>query len=190
MPKVTDAHLAARRRQIMDAAAAAFAERGFAGTSMADIVRASGLSVGAVYRYFSSKEELVLAVVAGRDGRQESGGFPEESAGELLRRLIGYVAAPDGAVHARLVSVIWGDATVSPRLAAVARERHADLERHLAALLASGSPQGADEDVTAAAQVALAALIGYSALVSTDIPVDTERFLRVLERLFPSPGSG
>ncbi|MET9045706.1 MULTISPECIES: TetR/AcrR family transcriptional regulator [unclassified Streptomyces] len=188
MPKVTQAHLDARRRQIVEAATAAFTERGFAGTSMADIVRATGLSTGAVYRYFPSKEHLVLAVVAGRDGQQERGGFPSESAAALLGRLTGYIAPPDGTAHARLVSLIWGDAAVTPQLATVARERHDALQRHLTSLLdterTTGREDGPEpEDSTAVAQVALAALIGYAALVATDTPVDTDGFLRVLERM-------
>ncbi|MFE2336604.1 TetR/AcrR family transcriptional regulator [Streptomyces coelicoflavus] len=188
MPKVTQAHLDARRRQIVDAATAAFAERGFARTSMADIVRATGLSTGAVYRYFPSKEHLVLAVVAGRDGQQETGGFPPESAAELLRRLIGYVTPPEGMEHARLVSLIWGDASVTPHLATVARERHDALQRHLTSVLdvrrMPGSEYGPEpEGSGAVAQVALASLIGYAALVATDTPVDTEGFLRVLGRM-------
>ena len=38
-----------------------FAERGFHRATMQDIVRASGLSVGAIYTYFKSKSDLILA---------------------------------------------------------------------------------------------------------------------------------
>ena len=44
MPKVSASHLAARREQIIEAAQALFAERGFSRTTMADVVAASGLS--------------------------------------------------------------------------------------------------------------------------------------------------
>jgi AcrR family transcriptional regulator len=62
MPRVTDAHLTARRDQIIDAATLRFAANGFRATGMADIIAASGLSAGAVYRYFRSKDELVEAI--------------------------------------------------------------------------------------------------------------------------------
>ena len=62
MPKVSDAYLAARRRQILDAAAACFARDGFHRTSMQDIVRESGISAGLVYRYFAGKEAVGGAV--------------------------------------------------------------------------------------------------------------------------------
>ena len=64
MPKVSADHLEARRAQIVQAATRLFAERGFSRTTMAEVVAASGLSNGAVYHYFPSKSELVLAVVA------------------------------------------------------------------------------------------------------------------------------
>lgn len=49
------------RRVILESAAAAFARRGLAGTSLNDLVRASGLTKGAFYFHFSSKEELAVA---------------------------------------------------------------------------------------------------------------------------------
>ena len=57
MPRVSDEHLAARRQQILDAARACFLRNGFHATSMQDVIGEAGLSVGAVYRYFKSKNE-------------------------------------------------------------------------------------------------------------------------------------
>lgn len=62
MPKVTEEHLEARRRQIVDAALECFARHGFTGTTVLDICAAAGLSPGAVYRYFGSKEDIIAAV--------------------------------------------------------------------------------------------------------------------------------
>ena len=185
MPKVSAGHLAARREQIIQAAMGLFAERGFAGTTMADVVAASGLSTGAVYNYFPSKSDLVLAAAAGRDGTVE-GKFTEEAPADLIARLAGYVAPGDGAAHARFVAQIWGDAAVTPDLAAVARGAHQRLEEHLSGLLSGQSPEhGGDEaEAAAVARVALASLVGLAALVASDIPVDTESFVRVVTRLF------
>ncbi|WP_322796046.1 helix-turn-helix domain-containing protein [Tepidiforma sp.] len=58
MAKVTEAHLEARRRSILDAASRVFSEKGVAGATMAEIAREAGLSAGAIYRYFASKEDL------------------------------------------------------------------------------------------------------------------------------------
>ena len=61
MPKVTDAHVEARRQQILEAAHACFARGGFHQTSIQDICQESGLSPGAVYKYFPSKEHIIAA---------------------------------------------------------------------------------------------------------------------------------
>jgi AcrR family transcriptional regulator len=46
---------------------ACFARQGYHATSMDDVVRESGLSVGAIYSYFPSKEELFLALIDDRN---------------------------------------------------------------------------------------------------------------------------
>jgi AcrR family transcriptional regulator len=64
MPKVTEEHVAARRHQILSAALRCFAREGFHRTTMQDIFRESDLSPGAVYSYFTGKNELMLAIIA------------------------------------------------------------------------------------------------------------------------------
>ncbi len=49
------------REQILEVAAAAFARDGYAGTSLNELIRASGLTKGAFYFHFDSKEALALA---------------------------------------------------------------------------------------------------------------------------------
>jgi AcrR family transcriptional regulator len=61
MPRVTQQHEQAVRDRIVRAALQVFAEHGFHRATMQDIVRASGLSVGAIYTYFKSKSDLILA---------------------------------------------------------------------------------------------------------------------------------
>jgi AcrR family transcriptional regulator len=51
-----------RRKEILAAAKACFARDGFHATTMRDIYRESGLSPGAVYNHFASKEEIVRAL--------------------------------------------------------------------------------------------------------------------------------
>jgi AcrR family transcriptional regulator len=66
MPKVSAAHEQQRRDQILTAAISCFARQGYHATSMDDVVRESGLSVGAIYTYFPSKEDLFLALAEAR----------------------------------------------------------------------------------------------------------------------------
>src|ERR1700731_3650189 len=46
------------RRKIIEAAAPIFNQRGFEGSSLNDLMEATGLKKGGIYRHFSSKEEL------------------------------------------------------------------------------------------------------------------------------------
>ena len=63
MPKVTEQYRDARRGQILDAARRCFLRDGFHETSMHDLFAEVGLSSGAVYRYFASKDELIIAML-------------------------------------------------------------------------------------------------------------------------------
>jgi AcrR family transcriptional regulator len=66
MPRVSPGHEQQRRDQILNAAQACFARQGYHATAMDDVVRESGLSVGAIYTYFPSKEDLFLALADAR----------------------------------------------------------------------------------------------------------------------------
>ena len=54
----------AKRRQITDAGRALFLSQGFARTSMDAVTAEAGVSKQTVYAYFSSKDELLVAIVA------------------------------------------------------------------------------------------------------------------------------
>ena len=58
MPRVSAAHEQEVRDRIVQAATRAFGTKGYQGATIADVVRESGLSVGAIYTYFSGKDEL------------------------------------------------------------------------------------------------------------------------------------
>lgn len=62
-PRTQAERKAQTRRLILDRAAEAFARDGFAGTSLNDVIAGSGLTKGAFYFHFPSKEELAVAVV-------------------------------------------------------------------------------------------------------------------------------
>lgn len=53
----------ARPPEILEAALALFAERGFAATRLEDVATAAGISKGTIYLYFPTKEDLFRAVV-------------------------------------------------------------------------------------------------------------------------------
>ncbi|HEY9424828.1 MAG TPA: helix-turn-helix domain-containing protein, partial [Microterricola sp.] len=55
------------RQKILDAAMEAFAEFGYRATTMKDVAERAGISARGLVHHFSSKEELLTAVLAGHD---------------------------------------------------------------------------------------------------------------------------
>ncbi|MFD2474116.1 TetR/AcrR family transcriptional regulator [Amycolatopsis silviterrae] len=62
MPRITAERRAANRSQIVAAARRCFSREGFHQTSMPDIAAEANVSVGAPYRYFASKEEIIVEI--------------------------------------------------------------------------------------------------------------------------------
>jgi AcrR family transcriptional regulator len=54
---------ATKRHQLLQAAAAVFARKGYHAARIADIARAAGVAKGTVYEYFPTKEELFYALL-------------------------------------------------------------------------------------------------------------------------------
>lgn len=69
---------ATTHQRLLTAAAALFAERGYSGTSMADIAERVGVRKASLYNYYPSKEEILMHVL-----RQGIRAWGEASGGEL-----------------------------------------------------------------------------------------------------------
>jgi AcrR family transcriptional regulator len=82
MPRLKPDTQRARREHILDAAERCFARAGFHATTMQHICREAGVSPGAFYVYFDSKEALIA-------------GISERSRAELTERLAVLAGAPD-----------------------------------------------------------------------------------------------
>ena len=63
MPRISEERRDTRRQQILDAARACMLEHGLEAVSMEMIIARSGLSTGAVYRYFKGKDEIIEAAI-------------------------------------------------------------------------------------------------------------------------------
>ncbi len=79
MPRVSVEHEQAVRARIVESALRVFAEKGYHGATIGDVVRDSGLSVGAIYTYFRGKDELFFATCEYSAG---------QGLGELGNRLV------------------------------------------------------------------------------------------------------
>ena len=180
MPKVTQEHRDAQRRQILAAAREVFAAKGFAQTSTGEIVAASGLSTGAVYSYFPSKNDLIAAVC--EDAVHNLIDLASiRDAAELLDRIRGRHSG-----HARLMAQVWAEAAVSPDLAAQIRAQLTqDLEK-VAGLIrqdrcARGLPDSPDASGVAGALLAM--LTGYSQRLAIGQDIDTTAFRQAVQTL-------
>ncbi|MFI6938879.1 TetR/AcrR family transcriptional regulator [Streptomyces sp. NPDC050418] len=128
MARVSQEHLDARRRQIIVGARRCFARNGFHATSMQDVLKEVGLSAGAVYRYFSGKEELIEAIVQEafegiRDAFAEAAELrppllPDEFLSHVLRRVLDGPGEGDEQAFAELVLQVWAETLRNGELSA------------------------------------------------------------------------
>ena len=63
MPKVSEEHRQRRREEILDAARRCFARYGYEGATVARLEEETGLSRGAIFNYFPTKEAIFIALV-------------------------------------------------------------------------------------------------------------------------------
>jgi AcrR family transcriptional regulator len=132
MPKVSEQHREARREQIIDAAIACIATKGFHRTSMADIIAESGLSAGAIYLQFAGKQDIALAVGKRVLGHRMSevetllatGALPRPS--EVLRLLTSGLTRE--LRDTRMLVQLWGEAVTSDDVSDLVKPIFTDLQ--------------------------------------------------------------
>ena len=140
MPKVSQQYLDARREHILSAARRCFLRDGFHSTSMQDLFAEAGLSSGAVYRYFPSKEDMIIAIAA--ENIQDVLAMisavathqPGRSVGAVMADLLAMVRAKhDEDELAGLAVLTWAEALRNPALAT----QFTDLLRQMRTTLAT-----------------------------------------------------
>lgn len=87
MPRVSQDHLDARRRQILDGSRACFARHGYEGATVRRLEEATGLSRGAIFHHFRDKESLFLAL-AEDDARRMADVVGEQGLVQVMRDLL------------------------------------------------------------------------------------------------------
>lgn len=187
MPKVSDAHRESRREEILGAARRRFASEGFHATSMQDILDESGLSAGAVYRYFSGKSDIVSAVAAENVGSLlESLGCHADHAEDVtvadavIAVLHRIRAKHDAGAGAQLALQVWAESVRDPELREHFAGTHQQFRTIVAALLRRRHPDlGDDADCIAGAACALVpGYIHQLALLDDAATADFEQGVR------------
>lgn len=104
----------AKKDLIADAALACFLSSGYGGTTMDDIVKASGISKGGIYWHFKSKDEIVLYIIEKCFSewnnefatRLNSDDTAKEALGKFVDYYLGVIVAPVLAVtHEFLLNI-------------------------------------------------------------------------------------
>lgn len=173
MPKVTEEHRLARRAQIVAAARACVIEDGFHKTTMADVIRASGLSAGAVYGYFKSKEEIVGAIAEDALSTVDElfeqilaseGPLTPRAALEIALEHVVQVAERPGGDVTRVGVQAWAEALRNPGVMATAVDAYTRLRGHFEAFARRAQADGTldpDADPKHVAQVLFGILPGF-----------------------------
>ncbi|MBK1782889.1 TetR/AcrR family transcriptional regulator [Prauserella cavernicola] len=87
MPRVSQDHLDARRRQILDGARACFGRHGYEGATVRRLEEATQLSRGAIFHHFRDKESLFLAL-AEDDAARMGDVVAEQGLVQVMRDLL------------------------------------------------------------------------------------------------------
>jgi TetR/AcrR family transcriptional regulator, transcriptional repressor of aconitase len=191
MAKVSQEHLDARRRQILEGARRCFVRNGFHASSMQHVLAEVGLSPGAVYRYFRGKDEIVAAIATQAIG-QVLEAVSTAAAADPPPPIEDVIAGAAEALlrldeehgNARLALQVWGEATRSPVIAEAFTEAYREIREQYAALLRAyeddESPDGASD---AGAKALTAILPGYilqHVLLGDITPEDIREGLRAV----------
>jgi AcrR family transcriptional regulator len=108
-----------KRKAILQASKLLFAQKGFYGTAISDIVRETGMTVGAIYTYFASKDEIVRAIVdegwsdlyARLERDLGEAGTAEEKLRLLIERFL-----PEVVADVDLITILLSEAVTCTRL--------------------------------------------------------------------------
>jgi AcrR family transcriptional regulator len=187
MPRVDEDYLQSRRRQIMDAAVACFSREGFHRTTMQAIVAETGLSAGAIYRYFPAKEDIVAAIAADHHTREAAvleGARTATGAADVLRDLahvsLGRLSDPEEQRWRRVTVQLWGEALRDERVMQIVRSGVDEPIEIIAALLRRGQQDGsvpAGIDPRSAARVCAAIFQGLVLQQACDPGLDIDSYI-------------
>ena len=183
MPKITEAKRDARRQQILAAARRCFSRDGFHATTTADIVRESGISQGALYLYFSTKDEIIAALAD--DRRQSDAMISALAEGEqdpvqglaVLLDLYGKSLSDKRRLEERRVGVQgWAEALRSPQIRASVTGNLNAVRREIVRLVERGPAAGqirADVDPEGVARTLIALFQGLILQTAWGEPLET-----------------
>jgi TetR/AcrR family transcriptional regulator, transcriptional repressor of aconitase len=195
MPKVSQQHRDARREQILAAARRCFLRDGFHATSMQDLFAEAGLSSGAVYSYFASKDDVIAAIAeenmlsVAELVRTVTTRQPGRSVGAVLADVMDMLHAKDTQDGlGKLIVIAWSEALRSPALAARFTALIAQIQANLAEVIRH-SPGNLPGDVSTdvLATTLLSLVPGYLLQLALRGPAAVEGVPDTVRALWPAP---
>lgn len=187
-PRVSDEHKERRREAILDAAMEVFLGRGYQVATINDISAECGMSVGAIYRYFRNKGEIMLTLVEERLGRTpELFARLTEEAGDPWERLHRCVDLFTSALRVRhpatgrLLLVTMAEAVQDGEVRRGLHDRFRALVEYLSGIIRDGVAAGLfrpDVDPVALAAVLMSAADGVAIYWVTGSPEVDPRTMR------------
>jgi len=183
MARVTEAHVDARKAQILDAAWDCFARRGYHQTTMQDIAGTAGISAGAIYRYFPGKEAVLGAINARlREQRKQIVTQVRASTDDplaVLRTIGGYMMAafthPGFETDARINMEIWPEVIRNRKLKEDLQDDLAYWREVVTTLLAAAQKRGEIPEHTKPESLVILFICAYEGLRHYAL-VDPEHF--------------
>jgi len=192
MPKVVPEYKEEAKSRILEAANKVFAEKGYHEATMDDIAKRLGVSKGAIYLYFASKEDLFEAMCktapqAFKEILYSSFGTdtnPVQSATQFFDKMLKLSASNPG-----LSFEILSEASRNPNLKRILRQNHAEYEEVLTSFLAEGRKRRIVADnlnIHSLANSLIALWNGLETLLVSGLPVDDARqaWLEALKAIF------
>jgi len=161
MPRTSAAHASEMRERILDGAHRAMLAGGYRGTTMPAIAAEADVSVGLLYRYFESKEELFLAMCESVTQAQldelaaQIGQITDVR--ERLARAVGYfVESLDTEHWGAVVTTGWAEADIKPALRDMLRRRCDQIRAFAAMFLREAIARGEIEPDVEVEELSLA----------------------------------
>ncbi len=165
-----------RRGLIEDAAARLFAQRGYAATTVDDIVAEAGVSKPMLYRHFESKKELHMKLLehrrdelaaAGLDSFLQAKGRPDERLPAMIDAWFAHVEQ-----HRNTSRLLFQDAIGDPDIHALQRELRRRQRAADVALLREFAPQLPEDELEPLGEIIRSSLTGLALwwLDNPDVP--------------------
>ncbi len=176
MPKVVPEYREEAKNRILEAAFQEFSEKGFHQTTMEDVAKRVGVSKGAIYLYFKSKEELFKGIYEKAPqalGDIMRSSFKEnnfmESSSQIFDKIMKQYAS-----NPSLSFEIFAEATRNPDLRKVLRANYDEYVNIMVSFLREQKREGnvtKDIDLRALAQALISLWNGMEALLVVGYPV-------------------